>query len=100
VVLLADWRPGSAANVIYESTDDVGQHPVMRALHSFGRGLVGHPLSLESLRVSVPAAIESVRSDLDSGSAVPQTAAQTEAPAPIPSQNQAPNRRQARAAQP
>jgi hypothetical protein len=100
VVLLADWRPGSAANVIYESTDDVGQHPVMRALHSLGRGLVGHPLSLESLRVSVPAAIDSVRSDLDSGEAAPRTTAQTEPPAPIPSQNQAPTRRQARAAQP
>jgi hypothetical protein len=86
VVLLADWRPGSAANVIYESTDDVGHHPVMRALHNLGRGLVGHPLSLEALRVSVPAAIRSVRSDLDSAGAEPQTAAQS--PAAIPSRNQ------------
>lgn len=98
VVLLADWRPGSAANVIYESTDDVGHHPVMRALHNLGRGLVGHPLSLEALRVSVPAAIQSVRSDLDSAGAEPQTT--TQSPAAMPLQNQAPSRRQARSAQP
>ena len=65
VVLLADWHPGSAANVIHDSTEDVSRHPVIRALHNLSRGLVGHPLSLEALRVSVPAAIQSVKADLE-----------------------------------
>jgi len=100
VVLLADWRPGSAANVSYESTDAVGHHPVMRALRNLSRGLVGHPLSLEALRVSVPAAIQSVRSDLES--VKPEPAPQIAAPSPaaMPAQNQAPSRRQAGSAQP
>lgn len=64
LVLLADWRPGSAANVVHDSTEEAIQHPVMRALRSLSRGLVGHPLSLESLRVSIPEAIAAVKADL------------------------------------
>ena len=64
VVLLADWHPGSAANVVHDSTDQAMNHPVMRALSNLSRGLVGHPLSLEALRVSLPEAIAAVKADL------------------------------------
>jgi hypothetical protein len=64
VVLLADWRPGSAANVLRETPETVASQPVNRALFQLSRGLSGHPLTLESLRVSVPKAIAWVKRDL------------------------------------
>jgi hypothetical protein len=64
VVLLADWHPGTAANVLTESTESATRHPVVRALSNLSRGLVGHPLALESLRVSLPQAIAAVKADL------------------------------------
>jgi len=64
VVLLADWRPGSAANVLRDTPDSVAKAPVNRALFQLGRGLSGHPLALESLRVTVPEAIASVKREL------------------------------------
>jgi len=64
LVLLADWRPGSAANVLRETPDSVASQPVNRALFQLSRGLSGHPLTLESLRVSVPEAIASVKREL------------------------------------
>ena len=64
VVLLADWRPGAAAQLLAASPEAVTSQPVLRALNSVSRGLTGHPLALESLRVTLPAAITSVRADL------------------------------------
>lgn len=64
VVLLADWRPGSAANVLREAPDNVASQPVNQALFQLSRGLSGHLLTLESLRVSVPEAIASVKREL------------------------------------
>jgi hypothetical protein len=64
LVLLADWRPGSAANVLRETPESVASQPVNRALFQLSRGLSGHPLTLESLRVSVPEAIASVKREL------------------------------------
>ena len=87
VVLLADWHPGSAANVLTESTEAVTQHPVTRALSNLSRGLVGHPLALESLRVSVPEAIAAVKADL--AASPPPSAAQAPSSRPSP-KNDAP----------
>jgi 4-amino-4-deoxy-L-arabinose transferase-like glycosyltransferase len=64
VVLLADWRPGSAANVLRATPDTVASHPVILALGNLSRGLSGHPLELESLRVSLPEAIAAVKAEL------------------------------------
>jgi predicted Zn-dependent protease len=64
LVLLADWRPGSAANVLRETPESVASQPVNQALFQLSRGLSGHPLTLESLRVSVPEAIASVKREL------------------------------------
>ena len=64
VVLLADWRPGSAANVLREAPESVASQPVNQALFQLSRGLSGHLLTLESLRVSVPEAIASVKREL------------------------------------
>ena len=64
MVLLADWHPGSAANVLRETPDNVANQPVNRALFQLSHGLSGHPLTLESLRVSLPEAIASVKREL------------------------------------
>jgi len=64
VVLLADWHPGSAATVLRETPETVARQPVIRALFQLSHGLSGHPLALESLRVSLPEAIASVKREL------------------------------------
>jgi 4-amino-4-deoxy-L-arabinose transferase-like glycosyltransferase len=64
VVLLADWRPGSAAHALRETPSSAASHPVNRALSDLSRGLSGHPLSLERLRVSLPEAIAAVKLEL------------------------------------
>ena len=64
VVLLADWHPGQAANVLRGLPEAAARQPVNQALSQLSRGLSGHPLSLESLRVSLPEAIEAVKADL------------------------------------
>lgn len=89
VVLLADWHPGSAANVIHDSTDAAAHHPVMRALYNLSRGLVGHPLSLEALRVSVPEAIAAVKADLEAADAQPGSRPQGSAPHTSPARHAA-----------
>ena len=64
VVLLADWRPGSAAHALRETPSSAASHPVNRALFDLSHGLSGHPLSLETLRVSLPEAIAAVKREL------------------------------------
>jgi len=64
VVLLADWQPGKAADLIATAPERVASQPVIRALASLSRGLSGHPLALESLRVTLPAAVASIQADL------------------------------------
>jgi hypothetical protein len=64
VVLLADWHPGSAATVLGETPETVASQPVIRALFQLSRGLSGHPLALQSLQVSLPEAIASVKREL------------------------------------
>jgi len=65
VVLLADWHPGSAANVLRETPETVANQPVIRALSQLSFGLSGHPMALESLRVNLPEAIAAVKAELE-----------------------------------
>jgi predicted Zn-dependent protease len=62
VVLLADWHPGTAANVLTESTESATRHPVVRALSNLSRGLVGHPLALRLDDGRLQAIVERIRS--------------------------------------
>ena len=61
----AAWHPGSAANVLREAPETVTSQPVIRALKHISQGLSGHPMALESLRVSVPEAIAAVKAELE-----------------------------------
>jgi 4-amino-4-deoxy-L-arabinose transferase-like glycosyltransferase len=65
VVLLADWQPAAAAKLLVGAPETVASQPVVRALGNLSRGLSGHPMALESLRVNLPAALALVRENLD-----------------------------------
>ncbi len=65
VVLLAAWEPWQAHALLEKATPAMGQQPVILGLKDLSGLLSGRPQSLGSLRQSLPAAIETVKTGLE-----------------------------------
>ena len=63
VVLLADWRPGTARRLL-ELTPAGHNHPVLLGLEDLSRILSGDPGGFRSIGTTLPAAIEQVKANL------------------------------------